>query len=70
MLNIHYPDSDLQIIQHDRYHHEHPAIRKRMTILALHSQGIVGEQLCQLAAAAHNTVYALLRYYRDGGLKN
>ncbi|MDR3232218.1 MAG: hypothetical protein LBT46_00875 [Planctomycetaceae bacterium] len=51
MLNIHYPDSDLQMIRHARYHHEHPAIRKRMTILALHSQGIVGEQLCQLAAA-------------------
>ncbi|MDR3232908.1 MAG: hypothetical protein LBT46_04465 [Planctomycetaceae bacterium] len=48
MLKINYSDSDLQIIQHDRYHHEHPAIRQRMTILALHSQGIVGEQLCQL----------------------
>ncbi|MDR3196591.1 MAG: winged helix-turn-helix domain-containing protein, partial [Planctomycetaceae bacterium] len=69
MLNIFYSDQDIEVIQDERYHHPHSAIRQRMTILALHSSGVVAEHIPPLANCSKKTVLKVLRLYRTRGLE-
>ncbi|MDR0609031.1 MAG: IS630 family transposase [Planctomycetaceae bacterium] len=68
MLRIFYSASDLATIQHDRYYHPDPHIMKRMTILALHSEGETIARIARLTGLNIKTVSRCLHRYMTGGL--
>jgi transposase len=68
MILITYPKADIRVIWRERYSHPDIAIRRRMTILALHSEDIIASDIPVLAGVSRTTVYSCLRNYRDGGL--
>jgi hypothetical protein len=70
MLKIFYSDQDIEVIQDERYHHPHSAIRQRMTILALHSSGVVAEHIPPLANCSKRTVLKVTVYLNLGKLSN
>ncbi|MDR2642959.1 MAG: helix-turn-helix domain-containing protein [Planctomycetaceae bacterium] len=69
MLRISISASDLATIQYERYYHSDPHIIKRMTILALHSEGETMARIAQLAGVNIKTVSRCLHSYQKGGLE-
>ncbi|MDR1270892.1 MAG: helix-turn-helix domain-containing protein, partial [Planctomycetaceae bacterium] len=68
MILITYPKADIRTIRHERYSHPDMAIRRRMTISALPSEGIIASDIPILAGVSRTTVYRCLRKYQNGGL--
>jgi transposase len=70
MILITYPNADIRTIRRERYSHPDIAIRRRMTLLALHSEGIIASDIPILAGVSRTTVYRCLRKYQNGGLSS
>ncbi|MDR1268647.1 MAG: hypothetical protein LBK82_03905 [Planctomycetaceae bacterium] len=59
---------DIRTIRRERYSHPDIAIRRRMTLLAPPSEGIIASDIPILAGVSRTTVYRCLRKYQNGGL--
>jgi transposase len=59
---------DLEVIAHDRYHHPHPQVQRKMTVLWLKSQQLTHDQIATLAGVSRRTVQRYLDQYLEGGL--
>jgi hypothetical protein len=70
MILITYPKADIRTIRRERYSHPDIAIRRRMTLLALPSEGIIASDIPILAGVSRTTIYSCLRKYQNGGLAN
>jgi transposase len=68
MRTFTFSQADLQIIAHDRYHHPHPHIQRKMEVLWLKSHGLPHAQIATLANVARSTVQRYLDEYHEGGL--
>jgi len=55
-------------LQHERYHHPHPIVQRRMEALWLKSHGLPHAQIAQLAGISPNTLREYLRLYQAGGV--
>jgi transposase len=55
-------------IRHDRYHHPHPRVQRRMEILWLKSQGLIHAEIAVLADVSPRSVQRCLDDYEEGGL--
>lgn len=68
MLHCQFTIDEVKEIQHQRYYHSDPLIRKRMTILWHKHNGLSHREIAKLSGAAPNTVTATIRTYLDKGL--
>jgi transposase len=68
MRTFSFSQADLDIIQHDRYHHPHPRVQLKMEVLWLKSQGLTHASIGELAGASRRTVQRILDAYLAGGL--
>ena len=59
---------DLKAIAHDRYHHPHPHVQRKMEVLWLKCHGLPHRQIADLAGVSLRTVQRYLDEYRKGGL--
>jgi hypothetical protein len=59
---------DLNAIAHDRYHHAHPQVQRKMGVLWLKSHGLPHRQIADLAGVSLRTVQRYLDDYLQGGL--
>jgi transposase len=55
-------------IRHDRYHHPHPRVQRKMEVLWLKSQGLTHAEIADLAAVSPRSVQRYLDEYQQGGL--
>jgi transposase len=62
-------DQDLKAMAHDRYHHPHPHVQRKMEVLWLKSHDLPHRQIADLAGVSLRTVQRYLDEYRQGGLK-
>src|SRR5262245_49912519 len=60
---------DLKAIDHDRYHHPHPHVQRKMEVLWLKSHGLPHQQIADLAGVCLRTAQRYLGEYLAGGLK-
>jgi transposase len=59
---------DLQAIAHERYHHPHPHVQRKMEVLWLKSHDLPHHQIATLAGVSVRTVQRYLDEYVAGGL--
>lgn len=56
-------------LDHERYHHPHPWVRRKMEVLWLKSLGKEMAEISQIANVSIPTVYRYLASYRAGGIE-
>ena len=69
MREFTFSDEDLKAIGHDRYHHPHPRVQRKMEVLWLKSHGLPHQQIADLAGVSLRTAQRYLGDYLQGGLK-
>jgi transposase len=68
MRTICFSEEDLKAIEHDRYHHPHPHVQRKMEVLWLKSHDLPHQQIADLAGVSLRTVQRYLDEYLEGGL--
>jgi len=68
MRTFSFSQTDLDIIQHDRYRHPHPRVQQKMEVVWLKSQGLTHTEIGELAGVSRRTVQRILDAYLAGGL--
>jgi transposase len=69
MREFTFSDEDLEAIGHQRYHHPHPHVQRKMEVLWLKSHGLPHQQIADLAGVSLRTAQRYLGEYLQGGLK-
>jgi transposase len=69
MRHFTFTAEDLDAIRHDRYHHPHPRIQRKMEVLWLKSQGLTHDDIARLADVARRSVQRYLDEFAAGGLE-
>jgi transposase len=68
MRQFSFTAEDLQAIAHDRYHHPHPHVQRKLEVLWLKSHDLPHHQIATLAGVCVRTVQRYLDDYLEGGL--
>ncbi len=68
MRQFSFTAEDVQAIAHDRYHHPHPHVQRKMEVLWLKSHGLPHHQIAILVSVSLRTVQRYLDEYAEGGL--
>jgi transposase len=68
MRQFSFTAEDLQVIAHERYHHPHPHVQRKMEVLWLKSHDLPHHQIATLAGVSVRTVQRYLDEYVAGGL--
>jgi transposase len=68
MRQFSFTAEDVQAIAHDRYHHPHPHVQRKMEVLWLKHHRLPHDQIATLAGVSLRTVQRYLDEYREGGL--
>ena len=55
-------------IRHDRYHHPHPRVQRKMEVLWLKSRGLTHNSIAELADVSVRSVQRYLDEFKEGGL--
>ena len=55
-------------IRHDRYHHPHPRVQRKMEVLCLKSRGLAHADIAELADVSLRSVQRYLDEFAQGGL--
>src|SRR5690242_3707840 len=56
-------------IRHDRYHHPHPRVQRKMEVLWLKSRGLTHADIAELADVSPRSVQRYLDEFEQGGLE-
>ena len=56
-------------IRHDRYHHPHPRVQRKMEVLWLKSRGLTHVEIAELADVSSRSVQRYLDEFEQGGLE-
>jgi transposase len=56
-------------IRHDRYHHPHPRVQRKMEVLWLKSRGLTHADIAELADVSPRSVQRYLDEFAEGGLQ-
>jgi hypothetical protein len=68
MREFTFSDEDLKAIDHDRYHHPHPHVQRKMEVLWLKSYGLPHQRIADLAGVSLATARRHLDDCLEGGL--
>ena len=68
MIAIAFTPAGISHLEHERYHHPDPRVRKRMEALYFKSQGMPHKQIMELCCISSNATLAKwLKLYQEGG---
>ena len=59
----------LAAIRHDRYHHPHPRVQRKMEALLLKAKGLPHRQIASCVGVCENTVRSYFQQYQSGGIE-
>ena len=68
MLRLAFTQAEARALAHERFHHPHPRVRRKMEALWLKSQGLAHQEVARLAGVSGNTLRSYLRQYAEGGI--
>ena len=69
MISIEFTEEDKQALHHERFHHPHPHVQKKMEALWLKSQELPHKDICRLACISKPTLCQYLKDYQLGGIE-
>lgn len=55
-------------LHHERYHHPHPRVQRKMEVLLLKSNGLSHKHIARITRVSVNTVTSYVRAYHKGGI--
>lgn len=58
-----------EAVRHERYHHPHPRVQRKMEVLWLKSQGLTHQEIARLADVSPRSVQRYLDEFAQGGLE-
>ena len=65
-----FSEETLAEIRHDRYHHPHPRVQRKMEVLWLKSRGLTHAEIAELADVSPRSVQRYLDAFEQGGLEH
>ena len=69
MLQISFTEADKAALHHERYHHPHPCVQRKMEALWLKSQGFRHKDICRVVGITGTTLTTYVRTYQEGGIE-
>ena len=69
MRTFSFRDDVVAAIRHDRYHHPHPRVQRKMEVLWLKRQGLTHADIASLADVSPRSVQRYLDEFQHGGLQ-
>lgn len=69
MRRFTFTPEDLDSVRHERYHHPHPRVQRKMEVLWLKSQGLSHGEIARLADVSRRSVQRHLDEFALGGLE-
>jgi transposase len=68
MREFTFSEEVLAEIRHDRYHHPHPRVQRKMEVLWLKSRGLTHADIAEFADVSPRSVQRYLDEFEEGGL--
>ena len=68
-IKIEFSETEVEILNRERYHHPHPKVRKKMEVLYLKSQQFQHQQIRQICGISKTTLSKYLKQYQASGIK-
>jgi transposase len=68
MLRLTFTETEAQALSHERFHHSHPRVRRKMEALWLKSQGLAHQDIAQLVNVSGKTLRGYFQEYAEGGM--
>jgi transposase len=69
MSELQFTKDQIEMLQHLRFYHSHPRVRRKMEVLWLKSQGVEYKQLLKLGRINGNTLRRYIKDFKDGGIE-
>lgn len=69
MLRLEFMEETIEELRYERYHHPHPRVQRKMSVLYLKSQGMAHKEIKRLERISENTLLGYLREYQEGGVE-
>jgi len=69
MISIEFTKEDKQALHHERFHHPHPRVQKKMEALWLKTQELPHKEICRLTCISKPTLCQYLKDYQLGGIE-
>ena len=69
MIQLDFFETDIDTLYHERFHHPHPHVQKKMEALYLKSQGLTHNEICRLVRIKRATLSEYLKQYKKGGIE-
>ncbi len=61
MKQIEFTEEEMKALNHERYHHPHPSVQRKMKVLWLKAHGLAHDEITQLADVSPNTIRSYFR---------
>jgi len=68
MIKLTFSPADIEALHHERFHHPHPRVQRKMEALYLKSQGLPHGQIAHLLRISEPTLVSYFRAYEAGGI--
>jgi DNA-binding NarL/FixJ family response regulator len=68
MIQLEFTPEAIAALHHERYHHPHPRVQRKMDVLLLKSHGRSHKQIASITRVSVNTVTSYVRAYHQGGI--
>lgn len=68
MRRLTFSETEAQTLSHERFHHSHPRVRRKMEALWLKSQGLAHQDIAQLVNVSGKTLRSYFQQYAEGGV--
>ena len=69
LVKIQFSEAEKRELHHQRYHHPHPRVQKKMEVLWLKSQGFPHRDISLAAGVNGKTLVTYLHQYEQGGIE-
>jgi hypothetical protein len=67
MLNINIPETDIELLKHERYNHPHPRVMLKMDVLYLKGLEFSNSDITKITGVCENTMRDYWKQYAEGG---
>ena len=69
MLKLEFTEEIIEELAYERYHHPHPRVQRKMSVVYLKSQELAHKDIKRLERISENTLLGYLREYQEGGVE-
>jgi len=68
LIEILFSADEIAALHHERFHHPHPRVQRKLEALYLKSQGLPHREIARLVQVSENTLRSYLKDYQAGGI--